>query len=220
MSNIFLSVHPVMDLQKAWIIIRQQRSEEREFPLKTWKLQESLCLIWLIQPHKILNLFMCLFHRTDFLFQIFMVLLINYTFSQAKKTTTTNKKQKTHKETYTPHCLSRFHQQTGGQVRACCIQPQPVASDRGLGYPDSHRRWSLVSVFQVQQCFEIANCETTSLHLTEKLCDLSKLRRERKSMKITNLIGGRHASDLKCLRLQTTFFFFLTKCSTYSLQTN
>lgn len=91
MSNIFLLVHPVMDLQKAWIIIRQQSSEEREFPLKTWKLQESLCLIWLIQPHKILNLFMCLFHRTDFLFQIFMVLLINYTFSQAKK-----QKQKTH----------------------------------------------------------------------------------------------------------------------------
>lgn len=70
MSNIFLLVHSVMYLQKAWIIIRQQSSEEREFPLKTWKLQESLCLIWLIQPHKSLNLFMSLFHWADSLFQI------------------------------------------------------------------------------------------------------------------------------------------------------
>lgn len=114
MSNIFLLVHPVMYLQKAWIIIRQQSFEEREFPLKTWKLQEGLCLIWLIQPHKNLNLFMFLFHWVDSLFQILYSAINKLYIFRGKK----------NKETYTltPHHPNNFYHKTAGQVRTCCTE--------------------------------------------------------------------------------------------------
>lgn len=187
-----------MYLQKAWIIIRQQSSEEREFPLKTWKLQESLCLIWLIQPHKNLNVFMFLFHWADFLFQIIYSAINKlYIFTGRKQ-----------RNTYSWHLIIPTVSITRSLDRwEYYIEAQPVqegvASDWGLGYPGSHHRRSLVSVFHMQQCFETAECRTASLHhYTYKgiMCEFAKPRRKYQLMKITNLISGRHASDLKCLK--------------------
>lgn len=136
------------------------------------------------------------------------MLLINYTYiSQAKN-----------KETYTltPHCPNGFSYKVPGQVRAHYVEAQPiqerVASDWDLGYPGSHHRRSLVSVIHVRQCFEVAECGTASVcnYVYRKImCELAKPRREHKQMTITNLIDGRHASDLKCLKLQITFFPYL-----------
>lgn len=204
MSNIFLLAHPVMHLQKAWIIIRQRSSEEHEFPLKTWKLQESLCLIWLIQPHKNLNLFLCLFHKTDFLFQIIYG-AINKLYVFTKKQRSINSDTSLPKQVPSPDCwLGRwlnavFRPPSWPRVRCISLgsglpwlTPQKTS---GVWFSCATTLWNS----------KTWNCIPMQLHSTEKLCDLAKPRREHKYRKITTLIGGRRASEWECLRSQITF---------------